>query len=44
MCMESSIELSQHKQASSFLPEPDGLELLQSPLFLKAFFEPISLL
>ena len=42
--MESSIELSQHKQASSFLPEADGLELLQFLLFLKAFFEPISLL
>ena len=42
--MESSIKLSQHKQASSFLPEADGLELLHFPLFLKAFFEPISLL
>ena len=35
---------SSSKQASSCLHESAGLELLQFPLFLKASFEPISLL
>ena len=35
---------SSSKQASSCLHESAGLELVQVPLFLKASFEPISLL
>ena len=42
--MESGIDLPQPKQASSFLHEAEGLELLKLSFFLKAFFEPISLL
>ena len=44
ICMEFGIDLPQPKQASSFLHEAEGLELLKLSFFLKAFFEPISLL
>ena len=43
MCVESSIELPKHKQASLCLREAGGLELLKCLLLLKAFFEPASL-
>ena len=38
--MESSVDLPGPKQASSWRHESVGLELLQFPLFLKAFFGP----
>ena len=44
ICIESSVDLPGPKQASSWLQEAMGLELLQFSLFLKASFEHISLL
>jgi len=41
--MEFGVDIPQPKQASSLLHEAGDLELLKFPLFLNAFFEPISL-